>query len=381
MHTDEVTIDAMRHAAQVLRSVTSSVHDEARALRALRDATDAALSERLAEIEDSGAYRNEDATSAVTWARRELRLDAGETRARIAAARTMADLPRARAAFVKGEFSLEHAKLLTFSMKHVGVDETVEMEEHLTTVARAFPAGRLRKIVVRAKAIRHPDTLDEAWIKGMNRRDIRLAKTIDGWHVTGFLPIDVGARMNAVLEALSVPREAGDTRTASQRRCDGLDELLERVLAEGLPTDGTVAPQVHVVVDAGTLKDALAPDPGAVFTAGPPAELVGFGPIGRELVKHLTTGAALTPILVERIGRNERILDVGRAHRHATAKQRRAIWFRQEGTCARAGCENSVDHSHHTIHWSDGGPTDLDLLEGLCAACHRHEHASEPRAG
>lgn len=310
-----------------------------------------------------------------------MRLEAGETKARIGAVRALADLPHAREAFTAGEISVEHAKILTFAMEHVGADETVAMDQHLATVARAFPPGRLRKIVVRAKAHRHPETLDEAWIKGMDRRDIRLAKTMDGWHVTGFLPVEVGARMKAVLQALSVPREAGDTRRASERRCDGLNELLERVLAEGLPTDGTVVPQVHVVVDAGTLKAALAPDPEAVFAAGPPAELVGFGPIGAALLKHLTTGAALTPVLVERIGRNERILDVGRAYRHATTKQRQALWFRQEGTCARTGCENSIDHSHHTIPWSSGGPTDFDLLEGLCATCHRHEHGSEPRAG
>lgn len=68
MDTDEVTIDVMRQAAATLRSVTSSVHDEARALRVLRDAADAALSTRLAEIEATSAYFHEDATSTVSWA-------------------------------------------------------------------------------------------------------------------------------------------------------------------------------------------------------------------------------------------------------------------------------------------------------------------------
>lgn len=381
MESDEVMIEAMRHAARTLRSVTSSAHDEARALRVLRDAADAALSERLAEIEASSAYFHEDATSTVSWARRELNFEAGETKARIAAVDTMTELPHAREAFTAGEISLEHVKVLTYAMEHVGAEPTVTADEHLTTVSKAFPAGRLRRVVRRAKAIQHPESLDEAWLKGMARRDIKLAQTTDGWHVSGFLSIDVGAKFKAVLQSMSVPRESGDTRTASERRCDGLDELLSAVLADGLPTDGTVRPQIHVIVNAGTLKAALAPDPESVFTMGPPAELVGFGPIGTDLLKHLTEGASLTPILVESIGRNERILDVGHAYRHATPKQRHAIWYRQEGTCSRAGCENSIDHSHHTITWASGGRTDLDLLDGLCAACHRHLHASEPRAG
>jgi len=381
MESAEVTIAVMRAAAEVLRSVTSSVCDEARALRTLRDAADAALTERLVEIERTGAHLGEDATSVVTWARRDLRLEAGDTRARLRAGEALAQLPRAAEAFRAGEIALEHVKVLDFGMRHVGVDETVQLDEHLTKVAKAFPPGRLKKLVRRAKAIQHPESLDEAWISGMDRRDIRLAKTFDGWHVTGFLPIHVGAQLHAVLESLSVPGAAGDDRTASERRCDGLEELLTRVLEEGLPTDGTVRPQIHVVVEAGTLKAALAPDPESAFVAGEPAELVGFGPIGRELLRHLTEGADLRPLLVERIGRNERILDVGDRHRHATAKQREAIWFRQDGVCARAGCENPIDHSHHTIAWSEGGPTDLDVLEGLCAACHHFEHAIHPRAG
>lgn len=381
MDSAEATIAVMRSTAAVLRSVTSSVCDEARALRALRDAADAALTERLAEIESTGAHVGEDATSVVTWARREVRLEAADTKARLRAHEALADLPHAALAFRAGEIALEHVKVLDFGMRHVGVDETVRMDEHLTKVAKAFPPGRLKKLVRRAKAVQHPESLDEAWIAGMDRRDIRLSKTLDGWHVTGFLPIHVGVKLHTVLESLSAPRAAGDGRSASERRCDGLDELLSRVLEQGLPSDGTVRPQVHVVVDAGTLKAALAPDPASAFAEGEPAELVGFGPIGRELLLHLTEGADLRPILVERIGRNERVLDVGRRHRHATARQREAIWLRQEATCSRAGCENPIDHSHHVIAWSDGGPTDLDVLDGLCAACHHFEHTIHTRAG
>lgn len=373
----DAVIERLRDAAQTLRSVSSSALDEVRAMVAARDALDAAISESLLAIEESGVHREEDASTVQTWARREVRLDAADTRSRLRSARAMRRLPAMAEAHRDGRISAEHVKAFDFALRHVGESETVELEPALLDVALAGEPAELRRVARRFKDVMHPEALDEAWLRGMERRDLQLHRFEDGWHVNGFLPIQAGARLQAFLTAASVPGEACDERTAAQRRVDALDDLLDRVLAEGLPTDGTVAPQLHVIVEAGTLREALAPNAQSTFEAGEPAVLVGFGMIGRSLLRHLACGATLTPVLVERIEPNLKILDVGRAERLATRKQRHAIWLRQGGECATEGCRNPIDHVHHEIPWSLGGPTDLGVMTGRCAACHTHVHSRD----
>jgi len=374
MSSGEEVVGVMRRAAQVLWSVTSSEADELRALKEVVDAATAALADRLAVFDQGKSYLNEDASGTATWARRELRQDSMRTRQLIRAAEAMRDLPRVGESARAGRMSFDHVVRFAFALDHVDRDAVAEVADRFVEVAEQFPPSRVKSLVDRLRAIVHAEELDRAWIDGMAKADVNLHAVPDGWHLTGFLPIDVGTRFRAVLDSLSVPTTGGDTRTAAQRRVDGLEELLGRVLAEGLPTDGTVRPQLHVLVDAGTLQAALAPSTDSAFEPIEPATLIGFGPIGATLLAHLTCGADLIPVLVDRIAPNPTVLDVGRRHRHATPKQRHAIWVHQAGACATNGCHHSIDHLHHRRRWADGGPTDLANLVGLCHRCHRHEH-------
>lgn len=370
-------IGVLREAAQTLRSVSASTPDELRALGEARQAIEAAMSERLALLEQTQEHVAEDAPSVTVWARRELRQDARRTRQMMRAAETMRDLPTVGRAARAGRIGLDHVARFTFALAHVDADAVRRVEAELLAVAERHEPQRLKQLVDRMRAVLHGEELDAAWIAGQEKAHVSLHALPDGWHLTGFLPTEVGAKLKAVLDAVAVPREAGDRRSASQRRVDGLDVVLTRVLAEGLPTDGTVRPQVHVVVDAGMLQEALAPGGQGVFEVVEPAELVGFGPIGPNLLAHLTCGADLVPVLVDRIGPHARVLDVGRRHRDATPKQREAVWLRQRGACATEHCTNSIDHVHHRVRWSAGGTTDLGNLVGLCSACHRHEHRGD----
>lgn len=370
-------IAVLRTGAQTLRSVTSSTADELRALAAVRDAAEAAMSERLALLETTGGHVAEDAPSVRVWARRELRQSAIETGQMLRAAEAMRQLPQVGESARAGRMGLEHLKRFTFALAHVDNDAVRAIETELVAVAERHEPARVKELVDTLRAMLHPEELDQAWIRGQEKAHLSLNALPDGWHVTGFLPTEVGAKLKAVLTAVAVPREAGDRRSASERRIDGLDNLLTRVLADGLPTDGSVRPQVHVLVDAGTLQRALAPITDSAFEPAQPATLVGFGHIGPNLLAHLTCGADLTPILVDRIAPHAEVLDVGRTHRDATPKQRHALWISQQGTCATEHCTHTFDHAHHDRRWASGGPTDLQNLVGLCAACHRHEHRRE----
>jgi hypothetical protein len=146
----------------------------------------------------------------------------------------------------------------------------------------------------------------------------------------------------------------------------GFDDLMSTILEGGLPADKGVRPHVSVMVDADTLADH----------GGVSAQLAGFGPIGPDVLAYLACISDFTPILTRQgfpTGQSQ-VLNVGRAHRSPTLKQRRAVIARQNGVCAAPGCKHTHLEIHHTVWWSHGGPTDLDLLIGLCVRCHHLHH-------
>ncbi len=370
----DTTIATMRDAARVLRSVTSSTADEVKALAAVRNAVDAAMCERLAAMDAAREHEVDGASSIATWARRELNQDAGVTRQMVRAATTFRDLPAVAEAARSGEISFEHVQSFTYALKHVGVAETQLIEDPLLDVAKHLSPSEFHAKVREVRDVAHPDDLDRAWLKGMDQRDVSLAKTTEGWHLTGFLDIETGAKLNTILKNLSVPRDASDDRTPSQRRMDALDKICTSVLEHGLPADNGIRPHINVTVDAQTLK-AMAQQEARRTLDLKPATLDGFGPIGPGLLAHLLCGADLTPFLITTVGKNIDVLDVGRSQRLATPRQSKAISLRQDGICAAPACRHPISHNHHLTWWSHGGRTDLDNLIGLCRKCHTLIHS------
>jgi hypothetical protein len=304
-----------------------------------------------------------------------LRQDTSTTKQLIRAAKTMTVMPIVGAAAHAGRVSVEHVHALTFGIKHVGREETLAVEAEFLTLAECLTPRDLFDQVRICQAIAHPDKLDEAWLKGMEKRDFQLIKTADGYVPSGFLSIDSGAKARVWLDANSAPTGPDDDRTAAQRRSDAIDELFTHALDSGdLPTHNSVRPHVAVIVDAPTLKDALnqkaTETPHRELLDSEPAVLEGFGPIGPALLAYIAFGGNLTPIMVAGFTDNRRVLDVGRTSRLATRKQRQAIHFRQNGRCANRGCHHPIGEVHHIVDWLHGGKTKLSNLVGLCRKCH-----------
>jgi hypothetical protein len=373
----ETTIATLRDAARAMASVTTSTGDEIRALVTARHAIDAALSERLASMDAAKEHEAEGASSIGTWARRELTQDAGRTRLMVRAAATFTDLPAVGEAARAGLISFEHVNSFTYALRHIGVEQTRLIEQPLLDVALHAAPKEFHAKVLQVRAMIHPDDLEKAWLAGMDRRDIRLAKTAEGWHVTGFLDIETGAKLHTIMTNLSVPRDADDQRKPSERRMDALDQICSTVLEHGLPADNGIRPHINVTVDADTLQAMANREArrNLLDLDLQPAILDGFGPIGPSLLAHLLCGAELTPFLINTVERNTEVLDVGRTERLATPKQAKAISLRQHGLCAAPGCRHPIAHNHHLTWWSHGGRTDLDNLIGLCRKCHTLVHA------
>ena len=372
--TTEQTIAQLRDAAQAMRSVTTPPTDVVRAVHAAINGLQAFEADQLAWIDESKAHEAEGCASVATWAGRELRQDPGTTRQLVRASRTMRELPTLGGAAHAGRVSVDHVHACTYGLKHVGHNETVALEPELLDVALEHTPREVFNLMRYAKAIIHSDKLDEAWLNGMDKEDFRCLRVGDGFQPDGFLGPDIGAKLKAFLTAAAVPRDGDDDRTAAQRRIDALDELLSAAVGDQLPSCRARGAEVSVIVDAQTLKDAInrqATEAGqGELLDREPAILEGFGPIGPALLTYIAFGGNLTHILVEGFKENRKALDAERGKRFATTKQRRIIWWRQQGRCANRGCHHPIGEIHHIIDWLYGGKTNLNNLAGLCRKCH-----------
>jgi hypothetical protein len=326
-----------------------------KAIQAAQDALEVAKAQLLAEVETTRDYELDGASSIMTWARRELRLEAGQTKKLTRAASAMTMLPAVAEAAEAGRIGVDHVAVFAYGLKHIGIDTIRDAVEWLLPVAEDHEPSVLRQVVRQLREAVYPDSLDESWTKGMARQDFQVNPVPEGWHVNGFLNTTTGGKLKSVLDALGAPRDADDDRPGAERRVDALDVMLTTILESGLPSDKGIRPHLSILVDAN----------------GPSATLAGFGPIGPKLVDYLSCLSDLTPITT---GDQSQVLNVGRTRRHANRQQRRAILARQDGVCAAPGCNNTHLEIHHITWWSRGGRTDLDDMIGLCVRCHHLVH-------
>ncbi len=382
------TIAAMRTAAQTLRS--GDVREQLHAVQAAQDALDAVKAALLAELEASKEFELDGASTLNTWVRNQLRMNAGPANALVRGAIVLRDLPLVAEAAFAGRISAAHVRAFVYGLKHVGLDPMRQHEEVLLAVALEHEPAELFESIKHLQGILHPQDLDDAYERGMDKEDINVDALPEGFHVTGFLNTVTGAKLKKVLDSVAAPRDKDDDRTGSERRVQGLDDLLDSILANGLPSDKGVKPHLSVFVDADTLEAAAqqaknaaekpftVPDP---TPATEPATLAGHGPIGPNLLMYFLCVSEFTAFLMKDHGghRQAQILNAGTAKYQPNLLQRRAVIARQQGVCATPGCNHSHLEIHHTIWWSRGGPTDLDLLIGLCTRCHHLLHRGRLR--
>jgi hypothetical protein len=151
---------------------------------------------------------------------------------------------------LEGRFSVRHLQYFAYAITHCGAGQVFLREAEMVAAATSSTPRDFHERVRHLRFRLFPDDLDKAYLDGMARRDFKLSKTLGGWHLTGFLDIEIGTMLDTVLRNLSVPREAGDTRSPADRRMDGLEQFLKRTLEHGLPSDNGIRPHLSVVVTA-----------------------------------------------------------------------------------------------------------------------------------
>ena len=377
------TLHAMRTAAGVLQC--GDLREKLHAVQAAQDALDGLKAELLVELDASKDYELDGASTLNAWLRTQLRMSTRQASVLIKNATALRDLPLVAEAAMAGRMGAAHVQVFAYGLKHVGLEPMREFEEAFVQVALDHEPAALFEAVKHLKDVVHPEDLDAKWLEGMDKEDFQVDALPDGWHVTGFLNTVTGAKLKKVIDALSAPRDKDDTRSGSERRVQAINDLSDAVLQNGLPSDKGIRPQLSVIVDADTLVAAAkqvehaTTDPDAELAAMPttePATLVGHGHIGPNLLSYFLCTSDLTAfVMTQGDGhRQAQILNVGTTRKNPSLKQRKAVLVRQKGVCATPGCNHTHLEIHHTIWWSLGGPTDLDLLIGLCVRCHHLLH-------
>lgn len=366
---------------EILGSLPSDA-DAMRALQTLVDAAEAAKADLAHSMEAGQTYRDEGCSSLKAWLRRDLRLDDHESSALIRRGTTMRHLPAVAEQARRGTVRPGHVDAFGFGLRQIGdafADD--QITSGFLQLASTTEPAQLRATVRELRDVVVPEALDEAYLRGLDQQDVKISKIGDhGYALTGFVNMVLGAKIATLLEAASDPRpvqgddESGadvpaDDRAPSERRIERLETWVDAALEHGLPTDRGVRPHVSVIVDSDQLASLKDPARGELSS---PAELVGFGPIGRTALAEIVCNSDLTPFLMDS---TYSVLDVGRTQRCAPRRMRRAIETRQGCMCANPGCRNRVRHIHHVQFFSEGGVTSVDNMVGLCASCHRLVHA------
>ncbi len=368
------TIDALREVAGLVGRGPDT--DALRAIQVAQDALDAAKVAHLAALAETRGFESEGASAVGSWARLHLRIGERESATLTRAASTLARLPQVAEAAAAGRMRAAHVNVFSYGLRHVGAAPIEQMMDVLLQVATTCEPGELMQVMRALREAAFPDELDDAWAKGMDKADLQVTPVPEGFHVNGFFPTLVGAKFRTVVDSLSAPVDADDTRTGAQRRVDAIEQLCDTILDAGLPSDNGIRPHLGVRAEAETVHAAAHHQRGTTSEPMAPADLATFGPIGPALLAMIGCTADISPILTRQMPdfSTDRILNVGRTHRLATTRQRTAVLDRQDGRCAAPGCRNTHLQVHHVVWWSNGGPTDLDNLIGLCSRCHHLVH-------
>jgi Domain of unknown function (DUF222)/HNH endonuclease len=315
--------------------------------------------------------------STVSWLRHHCAMTVKAAAYRVHLARTLGELSASLDSARAGRASFSNVAMIAHLAEDVGMEQVAPLEHILVGAAETLEPGGMRILTQATRLRLDPDGVLADANRAHERRWFECEQTYGGVFVLrGELDAECGILVKTAIDALSHGLGPGETRSGSQRRADALVELAATQLRCGdHPDVHGQRPHLTVTVSADTLRSGA---------AGPPAELRGVGPIHPETARRLACDAVLTLVTVassadawvSTAGSTGALpLSVGRATRTVPAHLRTALHLRDQG-CRFPGCDRppAWTDGHHIIHWSDGGPTELDNLVSLCRPHHRAVH-------
>lgn len=333
------------------------------------------LSSHMCKLTSQATTARQD-SDAVGILKRKSRLSGRDAKRLAKVAEGLPDLPKVAEALAEGEITVDHAKAMVDAADKVGPDVVDSDPTLLEEATRSGPDGFARKARDWSN-----QKLVEAGIDILERqRRSREAKLwVDQRSGMGMLFAKIPAAQFAHLQQAADAhylellrrdsaggRDPDQVRTPKQRMADALVELFTNldpntgeILDRGTGPRAKASTQVIIVAEQGVV-DGTKPRGRC--------EIIGVGPVPREILRTLSPDTELAGMIYDRAGR---ILWLGRRQRLANAAQRLAVAVR-DGGCFQCGAPMHRCELHHIREWHrDSGPTDIDNLVAVCRRHHK----------
>ncbi|MEX2660143.1 MAG: DUF222 domain-containing protein [Acidimicrobiales bacterium] len=339
-------------------------------LAGMRNATDAALVEIVADVLVSGVWEQAGIRSPAHWLAWQTGMSLPSANELVLIACRRGELPVTMAAFVAGSLAVDQVVPIA---RHV----PAEHDEELAAFAHHATASQVRKVAreysfaPRPKNDK-PDPEPEPEPRPGDRDDrnqVSFGYDDTGrWRLQAHLDTEFGALVQKALEACRDaefharhPEADDDARPIGVTWADALTRMADASLT-GLTGDRPAGERHQVLIHQ---------------RAGDPRTGNGTANV------HL--GPALPPDVSDRVWCDTTFryllededgvpLKLGRKQRSATPQQRMVVEDRDKG-CRRPGCDQARWlHIHHLDHWNDGGFTDVDRMCALCPRDHDLHH-------
>ena len=247
--TTAPTFASAREAAEVVRAglrflaaadaTAMAAETQAQCLQILEQATamgTAARASILAAFTSGQGYSADADYSPKAWLIHKTGITKGAAVAHTAWVRRAAAHPQVAQALAGGEISESVARTICTWTDKLPGDCQEAADAILVTAAKAGMDVRdLAELAGEIYARSLPDTPDDGKDEAFEDRSVKLETTFDGAGVlTGDLTPECASVVGAVLDALSAPAGAEDTRSQAQRYHDGLHEAMQRLVTAGL---------------------------------------------------------------------------------------------------------------------------------------------------
>jgi hypothetical protein len=393
---------------------TGGAADLVTAVLAQRDLLDAVATDGVRAVHVTGVLPDGH-VSTKRWLETHAQVSAASAGALMARGRDLeTDYPTTRSAWLAGEVTSDAVRELTTGITRAlrrvpaGDRDRVrgEAEAILLRLARTATIAQLRRGIDRLTLFVDPDGAAQARLDAHDDQFLRLTPVGDGVDVTGYLTAETAAALLTCLDQVVdgwyrtgslAPEDqpTGDQRTDTLRKKHRREHLNALALADlarrcldgaVLGTKHAQRPHVTLTIHLDELTHGI----------GGTLRLPGIGDqlLPPSSVARILCDADLTAVLTRptdspgctddgRVGpselaevireRGREVLHVGRAHRTAPPRLRKALEVRDQH-CAAPGCriDPSRCEAHHVHEWERGGGTDLDNMVLLCT---RHHHA------
>ena len=302
------------------------------------------------------------------------RLPTRESKRMAKMAKQLSDMPKVKERFATGEITPGHVNALANAAEKVG-PEAVESDEGLLKAADQMLPDSFDR---HARKWSHQKLIEQGIDPLERQRRAREAK----------LWVEKETGLGVLMAKLPRPqfehlRQAVDKHYMHHLRQDGAngqdpdevripkhrlaDVVFELLTNRNAFTGEFITETVGIKAKASTQLILTAPV-GVVDGTNPngQVEIIGVGPVPRQILRTLTPDTELAGMIFDRRGRP---LWLGRNQRLGNIAQRLAVAVR-DGGCFECGAPMHRCELHHIQEWHrDRGPTDID---NLVAACRRH---------